>query len=98
MNTHDNSADGALPRAADGHDQHKVAVSRSKWVFGGFIAIALLMLAVEHRTHLLSWVPSWWPWLFLLACPLMHVFMHGGHGGHGNRDAQGNISNKAEDK
>jgi hypothetical protein len=25
------------------------------------------------------------PWLFLAACPLMHLFMHGGHGhGHGH--------------
>jgi len=23
------------------------------------------------------------PFLFLLACPLMHMFMHRGHGGHG---------------
>ncbi len=23
------------------------------------------------------------PYLFLLACPLMHLFMHRGHGGHG---------------
>lgn len=54
---------------------------RAWWVFGGFAAIALLMLAIEHRAHLLGWLP----WLFLLACPLMHVFMHGGHGhgGHG---------------
>ncbi|WP_376708204.1 DUF2933 domain-containing protein [Bradyrhizobium cenepequi] len=25
-------------------------------------------------------------WLPLLACPLMHFFMHGSHGGHGHRD------------
>lgn len=24
------------------------------------------------------------PYLFLLLCPLMHVFMHRGHGGHEN--------------
>ncbi|MDP2135319.1 MAG: DUF2933 domain-containing protein [Sulfuritalea sp.] len=22
----------------------------------------------------------------MLACPLMHLFMHGGHGGHGHGD------------
>jgi hypothetical protein len=22
------------------------------------------------------------PFLLILACPLMHIFMHGGHGGH----------------
>jgi hypothetical protein len=26
------------------------------------------------------------PWLLLLACPLMHVFMHGRHGGHRHGD------------
>jgi hypothetical protein len=25
--------------------------------------------------------------LFLLACPLLHLFMHGGHGGHGGHGA-----------
>ncbi|WP_442892045.1 DUF2933 domain-containing protein [Denitromonas sp.] len=41
------------------------------------------MLAIEHQAHLLGWLP----WLFLAACPLMHVFMHGGHGhgGHGGK-------------
>lgn len=65
-------------------DGRKTPAGRAKWVFGGFAAIALLMLAVEHRAHLLGWLP----WLFLLACPLMHVFMHGGHGhgGHGGTD------------
>jgi hypothetical protein len=24
------------------------------------------------------------PWLILLSCPLLHVFMHRGHGGHGH--------------
>jgi hypothetical protein len=26
------------------------------------------------------------PFLLLLACPLMHLFMHHGHGGHGNQN------------
>lgn len=33
----------------------------------------------EHRVHLLGYLP----FLFLLACPLLHMTMHGGHGGHG---------------
>ncbi|RKQ95387.1 hypothetical protein C7446_3290 [Kushneria sinocarnis] len=44
----------------------------------GFAFIALFFLWQEHRAHLLGALP----WLLLLACPLMHVFMHGGHG-HG---------------
>ena len=74
------------------------ASRRSWWVFGGFAAISLVLIVVEHRSHLLGWLPAWWPWLFLLACPLMHVFMHGGHGGHGNNSNHGGSSNKADDK
>jgi hypothetical protein len=53
-----------------------------------FLAIAGFFLFTEHRAHLFGWIP-YWPYLLLLACPLMHLFMHGGHGhgGHGQRDA-----------
>ncbi len=52
------------------------------WIgFLGFLAIALFFLWTEHRAHLLGALP----FLLLLACPLMHLFMHGGHGqGHGH--------------
>ncbi len=54
---------------------------RGKWVFLGFVAIAATFLLLEHRAHVLPALP----FLLLLACPLMHLFMHGhgGHGGHG---------------
>jgi hypothetical protein len=50
------------------------------------MGIALLMLGViaafylvrEHWGHL----AGNWIYLILLLCPLMHLFMHGGHGGH----------------
>jgi len=41
-------------------------------------AVAGWFLWAEHRAHLLGALP----YLFLLACPLMHVFMHRGHHGH----------------
>lgn len=41
---------------------------------GGFYLLA------EHRAHLLGALP----YLLLAACPLMHVFMHHGHGRHGS--------------
>ncbi|MFA5825443.1 MAG: DUF2933 domain-containing protein [Gallionellaceae bacterium] len=53
--------------------------SRARWVLYGFLAIAGFLLFTEHRAHLLGILP----YLFLLACPLMHLFMHHGHGGHG---------------
>ncbi|WP_304412739.1 DUF2933 domain-containing protein [Pseudogulbenkiania sp. MAI-1] len=45
----------------------------------GFVAVAAFFLLSEHRAHLFGWLP----YLLLLACPLMHLFMHGGHNGHG---------------
>ncbi len=51
------------------------------------ILIAALMVAFigaffvlrEHWGH----VAGYWPYLFLLACPVMHLFHgHGGHGSH----------------
>jgi hypothetical protein len=47
-------------------------------VLMGFLAIAGALLLTEHRAHVLGLLV----WLPLLACPLMHVFMHGGHGHH----------------
>lgn len=42
-------------------------------VLGG---IAAYFLLTEHLAHVIGALP----YLFLLACPLMHIFMHGGHG------------------
>ena len=41
-------------------------------------------LFTYHSQHLLGWLP----YLILLLCPLMHIFMHGGHGhgGHGGSE------------
>jgi DUF2933 family protein len=49
-------------------------------VFIGFVLIAGALLFTEHRAHVLGVLV----YLPLLACPLMHFFMHGGHGGHGH--------------
>lgn len=68
---------------------------RAKWVLLGFIAVAAFLIITEHRAHLsfllitehrghLSQFVYYLPFLLLLACPLMHLFMHGGHGGHGS--------------
>ena len=49
------------------------------WILIAFLAIAAFFLFTEHSAHLLGILP----YLFLLACPLMHLFMHHGHGGDG---------------
>ena len=51
-------------------------------VIGG---IAGYYLLTEHLAHVVGALPL----LLLLACPLMHVFMHHGHGGHGHREGGG---------
>jgi len=56
---------------------------------GSFLATApaAFLLVSEHRAHALGYLP----FLLLLACPLLHVFMHGGHGqgGHGGHAGPG---------
>ena len=50
----------------------------------GLFAAVLYFLLAEHRAQFLMALP----YLMLLLCPLLHVFMHGGHGhgGHGHGD------------
>ena len=48
-------------------------------IIGGFFIVA------EHRAHVIPYLP----WLFLAACPLMHVFMHHGHGRHHHDNVPG---------
>lgn len=52
----------------------------------GLIGAASYFLLVEHRQHLFEWLP----FLIILACPLMHLFLHRGHGhdGHGRHGGE----------
>ena len=54
---------------------------RSRYAIGFAVlgAVAAYFLLSEHRAHFFGALPV----VLLLACPLMHMFMHGGHGGHG---------------
>lgn len=59
-------------------------------VFG---AAAAYFLLTEHLAHTLGALP----YLILLACPLMHVFMHGGHGhSHGGHSTTKGAPDDAE--
>lgn len=55
---------------------------RGPFAFGllGFLGIAFFFLWSEHRAHLMGALP----FLLLLLCPIIHLFMHHGHhhGGH----------------
>ena len=66
---------------ADERETHHI--SKGRWVFYGFLAVAGFLLFTEHRAHLLGILP----YLILLAYPLMHLFRHHGHGGHDHRHA-----------
>jgi hypothetical protein len=61
-----------IPNAGVEEDRYR---RRLRWGLGVFLAVALFFLWEEHRAHLLSALP----WLLLLACPLMHLFMHRRH-------------------
>lgn len=51
-----------------------------------FLAIAAFYLVTEHTAHFFGFLP----YALLLLCPLLHLFMHGGHGGHNdNTGTQG---------
>lgn len=55
--------------------------------------VAGYFLLTEHLAHVLQALP----YLLLLACPLMHVFMHHGHGGHWQRTEKTD-ADKPEDR
>lgn len=62
------------------HSQH-TGSQKSIWK-NPLVIICLAALGywlyTYHSQHLLGWLP----YFILLLCPLMHIFMHGGHG-HG---------------
>jgi len=72
-----------------GPDSGNKTKSRANWVFIGFLLLAGYFLFTEHRAHLFGWLSSYGIWLLLLACPLMHLFMHGGHGSHSSHRDDG---------
>jgi len=53
-------------------------------IVASLVAVAAsVYLWLVHKDHVLALLP----FALLAACPLMHVFMHGGHG-HGNHGKQ----------
>lgn len=50
----------------------------------GLIAAASYFLLTEHRQH--AW--QFLPYIILLACPFMHIFMHSVHGQHKDKSVQ----------
>ena len=78
MSLHDHSSERPSP-------QGSFLTSPAGLAMIGFLAIAGFLLFTEHRAHVLGA----FLWLAVLACPLMHFFMHHGHGGHGGHGSHG---------
>ena len=82
MSTHEQSEHQEEP-------QRNFLTSPTGLTLLGFIIIASAYLVAEHGAHLWGLLV----WLPLFACPLMHFFMHGGHGDHrSGTDRQGRAS------
>jgi hypothetical protein len=62
------------------HDAQPPNFWRSRYAIGLAVlgGIAAYFLLTEHLAHVVGALPL----LILLACPLMHLFMHHDHGGH----------------
>jgi hypothetical protein len=65
--------------------------SRTGIVLLVFLAIAAFFLITEHTAHVLGVLP----FLLVLLCPLLHLFLHGRHGG-GHTSHEGNSSRRPE--
>lgn len=73
-----------------GKKNKKKSIWKNPMVIVALIGIAY-WLYNYHLEHALGFLP----YAILLLCPLMHVFMHGGHGhggheGHGDHDKKHN--------
>ena len=53
--------------------------SRTTLLLLGLLVVGGLLLLATYTDYVFAALP----FVFILACPLMHVFMHGGHGSHG---------------
>ena len=57
----------------------------NQWLLWLGLATAVIWLVTKHGAHLLEIAL----FLFILACPLMHIFGHGAHGHGGHRGPGG---------
>lgn len=87
----------------ENHSEQQQHPEEKHWwlSFRGLIAFIFIIaigyyLITEHRAHLFNILPL----LLLLACPLMHIFMHGKHGMHGghHHDHHKRVDNDPSEK
>lgn len=58
----------------------------------GFLIVAGFFLLTEHTAHVFGVLP----YFLILACPLMHLFMHHGHHGGHDQAPQSNPDKEGE--
>lgn len=51
----------------------------------GLMTGVAFFLWKDHQAHILSVLP----YAIFLLCPILHLFMHRGHGGHGGHESHG---------
>lgn len=62
-----------------GNARHEEPAATPVWLGACLLfAIALFLLREEHRAHFLGALP----YVLLLLCPVIHLFLHRGHGDH----------------
>lgn len=76
------SLEGMAPGPGPGEAPARLG-TRGRVVLGFFALAAAYFLWTEHRAHVIQFLP----WGILALCPLMHLFMHRGHGGNGPHDS-----------
>jgi hypothetical protein len=59
-----------------------VFASRTRSALVAAVTVGAALIAYDHRVHVIGALP----YLLLLACPLMHLFMMHGHGGQAQDD------------
>lgn len=79
------TGDGHQHQPSSAHAGGSWLRSRNGLALLGFLAVAAFFLLTEHTAHVFGALP----YVFLLSCVLLHLFMHGGHGGHGGHDVDG---------
>jgi DUF2933 family protein len=73
---------------------HSSQVKKNNLVMWVFLVFIAYFLVTEHWAHIVPYLP----FIILLLCPFMHIFMHGGHGhgGHDDHDPHENHSHHEE--
>ncbi|MDO9253750.1 MAG: DUF2933 domain-containing protein [Hydrogenophaga sp.] len=84
-----------MKHPASPHAQQPKNLWRTRYGVGLLVlgAVAAFFLLAEHRAHLFGVLP----FLLILACPLMHLFMHRRHGAHGHHGSPEQPRTRAEE-